>query len=141
MAKKFVYQYGADTIMVTNSMTTAELFVNGEQQDNFTGFSTACVLNGKLKSGETIRATLGGTWSIKCKLFIDNTLITEGVHHQPPPKQAQPKQTPPVMPTNTTPSTHAVNVADELKKYGELLAQELITREEFDTMKADLLKK
>ena len=141
MAKKFVYQYGADTIMVTNSMTTAELFVNGEQQDNFTGFSTACVLNGKLKSGEIIKATIGGALTIKCKLFIDNMLIKEGVHHQPTPKQAQPKQTQSISSTNITPSAPVVNVADELKKYGELLQQGLISRDEFDSIKADLLKK
>jgi len=76
MAKTWTYQYNGSTIEVKNSMTLAELYVNGELQDNQKGLDFSGRLTGKLKSGEEIKASLGGNLSIECSLFINNELQT-----------------------------------------------------------------
>jgi len=76
MAKTWTYQYSGNTIEVKNTLTMAELFVNGKLQDKHTGLDFSGKLTGKLNSGEEIKAALGGILSVGCDLFIDSELQT-----------------------------------------------------------------
>lgn len=73
MSTEWTYRYGDNTIVVKNE-GAMELLVNGEVQDRKDGIRFSVDLSGKLKTGEEIKASLGGTWGIKCNLFIDNVL-------------------------------------------------------------------
>ena len=53
-----------------------ELLVNNEIQDKKEGIRFSVDLSGKLATGEEIKASLGGFFTIKCNLFIDNVLQT-----------------------------------------------------------------
>lgn len=75
MSVQWTYKYGDNTIMVKNE-GAVELLVNNEIQDKKEGIRTKVDLSGKLKSGEDIKASLGGFWGIKCNLFVDNVLQT-----------------------------------------------------------------
>ena len=75
MPKKWTYKHGQDTIVVENAFSGETLTVNGEVQDKKTGITTRSELKGKLPGGEEIKATLGGTFTIKCTLFVDNKLL------------------------------------------------------------------
>jgi hypothetical protein len=52
------------------------LYVNGALQDESKGVKLSSKLRGKLDSGEEIKVTLGGTFTVGCSLFIDNKLQT-----------------------------------------------------------------
>lgn len=69
------YKYGENEIDVMHDTISnkSELYVNGQLQDKNTMMTTE--LNGKLESGETIRARVGGFFTIKCALQIDNKLL------------------------------------------------------------------
>jgi len=74
MAKTWTYKYGGNTIEVKNSVFSGEeLRVNGRLQNKQVNLLSA-QLTGKLDSGEEIKANIGGTWTIKCRLFIDHVL-------------------------------------------------------------------
>ena len=74
MAKTWTYKYNGNTIEVKNSVCRGEeLVVNGSLQDKTYAIFSAR-LWGRLQSGEEIKVTLGGTWSVKCYLFVDNIL-------------------------------------------------------------------
>lgn len=75
MGSVWTYKYGQNTIVVKNEKAT-ELYVNGELQDRKTGLSLKANLNGKLQSGEEIKASLGGVFDVECSLFVDNVLQT-----------------------------------------------------------------
>ena len=56
-AKSWTFQHGEYTIEIKNSMTTMELFVNGEVQDTVKGIITINArLSCKLKTGEDLIA-------------------------------------------------------------------------------------
>ena len=78
MTKSWTYKYGEDTIVVENSWVDGEkLYVNGELHDHNRGVkANGSVVKGKLASGEEVKASLGGTVTIECSLFIDNKLQT-----------------------------------------------------------------
>jgi len=76
MARTWTYHYNGSTIEVKNSLTLAELYVNGKLQDNHNGLSFSGKLTGRLESGEEIKASLGGSFSIECSLFVNNELQT-----------------------------------------------------------------
>ena len=77
MKKQWVYKYGQNTILVENTWFNGErLFVNGELQHENNGWEFNAILWGRLDSGEEIKVSLGGNFSIKCSLFIDNKLQT-----------------------------------------------------------------
>lgn len=77
MKKSWTYQYGKNTIIVNNSwFGGCELYVNGQLQDKKTGTTLTDNLQGKLETGEEIKASLGGTFTIQCSLFIDNKIQT-----------------------------------------------------------------
>lgn len=71
--KSWKYKYDANEIEVRNG-SALELYVNGELQDVKYGVSDNADLFGKLESGETIKASVGGILKVKCSLFIDNAL-------------------------------------------------------------------
>ena len=74
MAKTWTYKYGGNTIVVTNSMFSGEeLTVNGRLQDKQVNLFSA-QLTGKLDTGEEIKANIGGTWTMQCRLFINHVL-------------------------------------------------------------------
>lgn len=74
--KKWTYQYGDNTIVVQTKLDGEMLIVNGELQDKKEGIRLTSELSGKLKSGEEIKVSLGGFWSVKCNLFVDHALQT-----------------------------------------------------------------
>ena len=74
MAKKWIYQYDNNTILVENKVSGETLTVNGEVQDKKTGIAFRSELRGRLPSGEEIKATLGGNLTVQCTLFVDNKL-------------------------------------------------------------------
>ena len=75
MAKQWTYRYDKNIINVENSIKGEKLSINGEVQDMRTGLTFRRVeLKGKLPSGEEVRASLGGNWTIQCNLFVDNKL-------------------------------------------------------------------
>ena len=77
MVKKWVYEYGQNTIIIENRWFSGEkMYVNGELHDESKGIKLSGTLRGKLESGEEIKATIGGTFSIGCSLFIDYKLQT-----------------------------------------------------------------
>lgn len=73
MSTQWTYKYGDDTIVVKND-GPIELLVNNEIQDKKDGVRFSADLSGRLKTGEEIKASLGGFWGIKCNLFVDNVL-------------------------------------------------------------------
>jgi len=75
MAKFWTYRYGEDEIMVKNTwFDGCELYINGQMTDKSNGLFEG-KLQGKLKNGEEIKATLGGGMTIKCALFVDGKLL------------------------------------------------------------------
>lgn len=74
MAKIWNYLYNADRICVKNSLDSAELYINDQLQDRKTGISLQTELSGKLPSGESVKANLGGVLVMECTLFVDNVL-------------------------------------------------------------------
>jgi len=73
--KRFEINHGENLIVVENRMFSERLFVNGELQDERMGLSFGVRLWGQLSSGESIKVSLGGTWAIGCRIFIDHKLI------------------------------------------------------------------
>ncbi len=74
MTNKWTYTYNGTEIVVTNGIDGTGLFVNGELQDEKNGLSLSTDLEGKLPTGEKVKASLGGMFTLKCSLFIDNKL-------------------------------------------------------------------
>ena len=75
MGGQWIYRYRDNEIIVRND-GEMELIVNGEIQDKKEGIRTSTDFTGRLKSGEEIKASLGGFLKVKCHLFIDNVLQT-----------------------------------------------------------------
>lgn len=73
MSSQWTYKYKDNTIVVKND-GVIELLVNNEIQDKKEGIRIQVDLSGKLSTGESIKASLGGFWSTKCHLFVDNVL-------------------------------------------------------------------
>lgn len=73
MGSIWTYNYAGNTILVKNSFKT-ELYVNGELQDALGGLNLKAELNGKLASGEIIKASIGGTFDVVCTLSIDDVV-------------------------------------------------------------------
>ena len=79
MKKTFEVTYNGSHIEVVNSWFGGEkLYVNGQLQDENLGLGLRGILNGELKNTDDrkkIKVALGGTFKIKCKIFVDNELI------------------------------------------------------------------
>jgi len=75
--KTWNYSYGKNTIVVKNTSSTCELFINGQLHDKKTSaFSSQMNLQSKLDSGEEVSVHIGGGWfSVDCNLKIDGKFI------------------------------------------------------------------
>ncbi len=75
MAKTWTYKYGEDTIKVVNKdFEGSEMYINDALCDQNNGISFSDNLSGVLKNGETVKASLGGTFKMKCSLFVNGVL-------------------------------------------------------------------
>lgn len=81
MKKVFEAIYDGHRIQVENRWFAGEkLYVDGELQDENLGLALRGTLNGKLRNNnnelKSIKVTLGGFFSIHCKIFIDNVFVS-----------------------------------------------------------------
>lgn len=73
--KKWEVNYCGTTITVENREGGERLYVNGELQDEQIGFFAGrSRLWGQLQTGETIKVSIGSTFKIHCRIFINNKL-------------------------------------------------------------------
>jgi len=80
MKKTFEATYDGHQIQVENRWFAGEkLYVNGELQDENLGLALRATLAGKLRNdsneSKNIKVTIGGIFSIHCKIFVDNVLV------------------------------------------------------------------
>jgi len=73
--KKWELTYGENKIMVEDRTAGEKLYVNGDLQDERNGFALRSRLYGQLPTGENIKVSLGGWFSIQCRVFINNKLV------------------------------------------------------------------
>ena len=74
--KRWEVNYSENVIVVENSAFGERLFVNDDLQDERNGLIGNRVrLWGQLKTGEQIKVSLGGTFKIQCRIFVDNKLV------------------------------------------------------------------
>ena len=73
--KKWEINHNGNLILVENRAGGERLYVNGDLQDERLGLSSQSRLWGQLSTGETIKVSLGGWWTIHCRIFIDNKLV------------------------------------------------------------------
>lgn len=81
MKKVFEAIYEGHRIQVENRWFTGErLYVDGELQDENLGLAFRATLRGNIKTNNTeskrIKVTLGGFFSIHCKIFVDHVLVS-----------------------------------------------------------------
>lgn len=79
MKQTFETTYNGRHILVENRWMEGEkLFVDGRLQDENLGLSFRGILNGTLKTMDglqSIKVTVGGFFTIHCKVFVENELI------------------------------------------------------------------
>lgn len=51
------------------------MYVNGELQDENLGLALRGDLKGKLEDSSEIKVTIGGFFTVNCKIFLENRLI------------------------------------------------------------------
>jgi hypothetical protein len=75
--KKWTVNYCGNVIEVQNSWASGErLYVNGELQDQNYGMAIGrATLRGKLKTGELVKVSLGGNFSVHCSIFVNYKLV------------------------------------------------------------------
>lgn len=75
--KKWELKHCGNVIVVENRISSERLYVNGELQDERMGlsFESRSILWGQLNTGENIKVSIGGTFRMHCKIFIDNKLV------------------------------------------------------------------
>ncbi|MBM7839883.1 hypothetical protein JOC54_003163 [Alkalihalobacillus xiaoxiensis] len=80
MQKSFELTYEGQQILVTNSWMNGEkLHIDGKLQDENLGLSFRGTLNGVLRNHnnevKTVKASVGGFFTISCRIFVDNQLV------------------------------------------------------------------
>ncbi|ARF12987.1 hypothetical protein [Sporosarcina ureae] len=80
MKKVFEAIYEGHRLQVENRWFTGEkLYVDGELHDENLGLAFRGTLNGRIRNKEneskSIKVTLGGFFSIHCKVFVDHVLV------------------------------------------------------------------
>lgn len=80
MKKTFEVTYEGHHIQVVNTWFNGErLFVDGTLQDEQVGFTLRGILTGSLKRSngctENIKVSIGGMFTVRCRIFVDNVLI------------------------------------------------------------------
>lgn len=73
--KTWRVNYGGNSIVVENKISGECLYVNNELQDEQLGLAIRSRLWGQLQTGEEIKISLGGFWTVNCRIFIDNKLV------------------------------------------------------------------
>ena len=73
--KKWEYNHAGNEIVVENRLNGERLYVNGELQDELLGLGNRSRLWGQLKTGETIKVSIGGDFIVHCRIFIDSKLV------------------------------------------------------------------
>ena len=73
--KKWEVNHGESVIVVENRASGEKLFVNGQLQDERVGLNMGSRLWGQLPTGESIKVSLGGIWTVQCRIFVDNKLV------------------------------------------------------------------
>jgi hypothetical protein len=72
-------EYKGHTIEVTNRVFGERLVVDGELQDEHSGYAFRSRLWGRIRSGEgageIVKATLGGWFTVGCIVFVDDREI------------------------------------------------------------------
>lgn len=80
MKKVFDVTYEGHHIHVVNTWFNGEkLYIDGKLQDENLGIALRATLRGILKKNDqitkNIKVSLGGIFTIKCKIFVDNVLV------------------------------------------------------------------
>ena len=80
MKKVFDATYEGHHIQGVNTWFNGEkLYIDGQLQDENLGVALRATLRGVLKNSDeitkNIKVSLGGFFSIKCKIFVDNVLV------------------------------------------------------------------
>jgi len=73
--KKWEATYAGSVITVENSGGGERLYVNGELQDEQIGLATRSRLWGQLPTGEQVKVSLGGNFTVHCRIFVDHKLV------------------------------------------------------------------
>ena len=80
--KSWNVKYKGHDILVENRIVGERLIVDGELQDEQRGFALRGRLWGKIKNGdsagEIIKVSLGGWWTVGCRIFVDDGLVCSG---------------------------------------------------------------
>lgn len=80
--KSWNMKYKGHDIRVENRSGGERLIVDGDLQDDQQGYAMRSRLWGKIKSGdgagEVINVSLGGWWTVGCRIFVDDALVCEG---------------------------------------------------------------
>jgi hypothetical protein len=72
--KKWELNHNGNEIRVENRNFSERLYVNGELQDERIGLAFVSRLWGKLPTGESVKVSIGGLWTMQCRIFIDHKL-------------------------------------------------------------------
>jgi len=80
MKKMFDVTYEGPHIQVVNTCFNGEkLYIDGKLQDENVGIALRATLRGILKNNDqitkNIKVSLGGIFTIKCRIFVDNVLV------------------------------------------------------------------
>jgi len=73
--KKWEINHNGNVVRVENRISGERLYVNDELQDEQCGFATSVKLWGQLPTGEQIKVSLGGWWTIQCRIFINHKQV------------------------------------------------------------------
>ena len=68
------YKYGEHDIsvkVIEGLVASIELIVDGKVQDAKNGVVLSADLYGKLPDGKSIKASVGGVFSVQCSVFVD----------------------------------------------------------------------
>lgn len=76
MSKKFEVTYKGQQITVENGWFSGEkLYVDNQLQDENIGLGFRARLRGELSGNEEVKVSIGGNFTINCRIFVDNQLI------------------------------------------------------------------
>ena len=73
------FQFKGHSIKIENSSSQQRLFVDGELQDELYGMGFRSRMYGVIRDGESageeVMVSLGGFWSVICRVFVDRRLV------------------------------------------------------------------
>lgn len=65
-------------IRVENRTDSERLYINSKLCDEGFGIASRAKLIGKLWDGRLVKVNIGGTFGIRCDIWVDNDLILKG---------------------------------------------------------------